>query len=68
MPETDAIETHNLAKLDEAASLLVRCGKQAVGKNPFGTLTIRLEWKAGVLIRRTFNEEHSELTPTPGAA
>lgn len=67
MPD-DPIQAHNAAKLDEAAALLVRFGQLAVGKNPFGTLTLRLEWRSGVLIRRTINEEHTELTPTPGAA
>ncbi len=67
MPEPDVIERHNCRQLDAAATRLVELGQAAVGKNPFGTLTLRLEWRLGVLTRLTVNEEFSELTPTPGA-
>jgi len=69
MPDKeDPIDSHNARQLDAAAAILVQLGRQAVEKNSFGTLTLKLEWRANVLIRRTFNEEHSTLTPTPGSA
>lgn len=59
--EKNALELHNSAAIDKAATKFVEFATRAVTAEPHGSLTLRFEWRASGAHRMVVTEEQSEM-------